>query len=519
MRRYGVRGGGCGGRRRGAPSRRLSRHCDRRSTRLLDHGPPRGTRIAPAATYGGASCWRRTCSRAGNDVPNASATLVTDVAIVGGGLAGSAAALFAARAGISVALIDPDRTFPVDFRCEKLTRDQVRLVERLGLAPALARCWTPVEAALISRGGHIVERRATDERCLRYDDMVNAVRAALPASVAFVEGRTAAVTTSAERQTIQVADGRTIEARLVVLATGPAERIRASVGLPRRLARARHSLCIGFDVAAADGGRLSGEALTWHGERAGDGVAFATLFPLGAVTRCNLFAYLDPRSAPVRAFRDDPVAALGALLPGLAASLAGVRAAGPAEVRVTDLYDVAPEGRDGIVPIGDARRSSCPATGTGASRALLDADRLVAAHLPAWLETPGMRAAKIAPFHADPVLQELDRSAAARAERDRRMALETGWPWRARRLAVLARSRVLALRRGPAGVAEPLSAGESRAAAPPTPLPTALPSAPRPAAAAALALAATSASRGAAAAAPTAPPPAHRAASRPAARG
>ena len=44
----------------------------------------------------------------------------TDVAIVGGGLAGSTAAAMLGRAGIPAVLIDPHPTYPPDFRCEKL---------------------------------------------------------------------------------------------------------------------------------------------------------------------------------------------------------------------------------------------------------------------------------------------------------------------------------------------------------------------------------------------------------------
>jgi 2-polyprenyl-6-methoxyphenol hydroxylase-like FAD-dependent oxidoreductase len=44
----------------------------------------------------------------------------TDIAIVGGGLAGSTAAAMLARAGVRAILIDPHTSYPPDFRCEKL---------------------------------------------------------------------------------------------------------------------------------------------------------------------------------------------------------------------------------------------------------------------------------------------------------------------------------------------------------------------------------------------------------------
>ena len=43
-----------------------------------------------------------------------------DVAIVGGGLAGSTAAAMLGRAGISAVLIDVHKAYPADFRAEKI---------------------------------------------------------------------------------------------------------------------------------------------------------------------------------------------------------------------------------------------------------------------------------------------------------------------------------------------------------------------------------------------------------------
>jgi 2-polyprenyl-6-methoxyphenol hydroxylase-like FAD-dependent oxidoreductase len=45
----------------------------------------------------------------------------TDIAIIGGGLAGSTAAAMLGRAGIASLLIDPHEIYPFDFRVEKLS--------------------------------------------------------------------------------------------------------------------------------------------------------------------------------------------------------------------------------------------------------------------------------------------------------------------------------------------------------------------------------------------------------------
>ena len=54
----------------------------------------------------------------------------TDIAIVGGGLAGSTAAAMLGRAGIPAILIDPHTTYPPDLRCEKLGGTQLERCAR-----------------------------------------------------------------------------------------------------------------------------------------------------------------------------------------------------------------------------------------------------------------------------------------------------------------------------------------------------------------------------------------------------
>ena len=43
----------------------------------------------------------------------------TDIAIIGGGLAGSTAAAMLGRAGIPTLVIDPHETYPFDFHASK----------------------------------------------------------------------------------------------------------------------------------------------------------------------------------------------------------------------------------------------------------------------------------------------------------------------------------------------------------------------------------------------------------------
>lgn len=73
------------------------------------------------------------------------ATITADVAVVGAGPAGTAAAIELARAGRDVVVVDKAR-FPRDKICgDGLTAGALRLLEHLGLDPAAVPSWRPVE--------------------------------------------------------------------------------------------------------------------------------------------------------------------------------------------------------------------------------------------------------------------------------------------------------------------------------------------------------------------------------------
>jgi geranylgeranyl reductase family protein len=76
--------------------------------------------------------------------------VISDVAVVGGGPAGAAAAITLARAGREVVLVDR-ATFPRDKFCgDGLTTSALRLLERLGLDPAGVASWQPVDDVAIA---------------------------------------------------------------------------------------------------------------------------------------------------------------------------------------------------------------------------------------------------------------------------------------------------------------------------------------------------------------------------------
>jgi geranylgeranyl reductase family protein len=80
-----------------------------------------------------------------------------DVAVVGGGPAGAAAAIELSRAGRRVAVIDK-ATFPRDKCCgDGLTSGALRHLEALGFDPATVASWQPVDdVVVVSPSGHEV---------------------------------------------------------------------------------------------------------------------------------------------------------------------------------------------------------------------------------------------------------------------------------------------------------------------------------------------------------------------------
>ena len=69
---------------------------------------------------------------------------------------------------------------------------------------------------------------------------------------------------------------------------------------------------------------------------------------------------------------------------------------------VMDLTVVEGHLQPGIVLIGDAFQTNCPAAGTGVARLLVDVDRLCTEYAPRWLASAGMGTEKISQFYSDP---------------------------------------------------------------------------------------------------------------------
>lgn len=356
----------------------------------------------------------------------------TDIAIVGGGMAGSMAAVMLQRAGHDALLIDPHEIYPPDFRCEKLDESQVALLEQAGLADEILAVADRTDRIFICRHGRLIEKRPARQYSAPYDVLVNRMRSLL-AGDALLADKVTSIKTSDDRQVLTFARSEPLSARLVVLANGLNKALRTSLGFGQDEISPNHSISIGFDMVPAEGGAFPFRALTYFPDDLTDRIAYLTLFPFGNVTRGNLFVYRDLNDPWLQEIRRAPVEALRRALPNLERMTGPFAVEGAVQIRPATLYVTTSRERDGLVLVGDAAGTSCPAAGTGLNKVFTDVGRLCQVHIPNWLATPGMAAAKTAAFYDDPVKTACDAESLDRAMLARNVATKNSLPWWLRR--------------------------------------------------------------------------------------
>jgi 2-polyprenyl-6-methoxyphenol hydroxylase-like FAD-dependent oxidoreductase len=370
----------------------------------------------------------------------------TDVAIAGGGLAGSTAAAMLGRAGVATVLVDPHPVYPPDFRSEKIVEPQMPALFRTGLADAVRRAATAEQEVSIARYGRLVERRRHDQHNILYDTLVKTVRAEILQDTAFIHAKVTAIASGPDRQHVTLSNGEEISARLVIVANGLNIGLRHHLGMRHQVLSACHSISIAFDVAPRGSASFNFRSLTYYSERPTDRVAYLTLFPIGAAMRANLFVYRDMDDPWLRELRRAPRDTLLACLPGLR-RLADMEVTSALKIRPVDLYITDGHRRPGVVLVGDAFATSCPAAGTGVGKVLTDVERLCNVHVPRWLATAGMGEEKISAFYDDPVKRECDALSLAEAYYMRSLSTDRSLPWRARRLGRFVGQRGIAMLR------------------------------------------------------------------------
>ena len=324
-----------------------------------------------------------------------------DIAIVGGGLAGSLAAAVLARGGHRVALIDKRAVYPDEFRVEKIGGHQLALLRKLGFLDALENAACRYDQVLNIREGKVIDVSVGQAYGFSYADLVAMARHQIPERSSLIVDEVTAISCSDDVQHVELASGRRVTARLVVLATGMAGVLGYRLGIRRRVLAERHSVSFGFTIARRDGRPFDFEALTCYGERTADGIDYLSLFPVRTGMRANLFMFRDPTDPIMRELRREPEATVLRLLPGVRPYLGDFSVIDRVQNWVMDLTAVEGHLQPGVVLIGDAFQTNCPAAGTGVARLLVDVDRLCTEYAPRWLTTAGMGREKISQFYSD----------------------------------------------------------------------------------------------------------------------
>ena len=360
----------------------------------------------------------------------------TDIAIIGGGLAGSTAAAMLGRAKIPAVLIDPHQTYPFDFRVEKISGDeQLDRFYQTGIADSVLRSATLDRENWIARFGYLLDRKPSRQYGIMYDALIAAVRAEIAAPAELIYAKVTDVSTSAERQKLTLSNGETISARLVVLANGLNIGLRHKLGVERQVLSANHSISIGFDMAPLGRPAFEFPALTYFSEWTKERVAYVTLFPIENRMRANLFVYREVDDPWLREMRKNPVETMNAALPNLRRITGDYAVTGDVKIRPADIYVSTGYRQAGVVLVGDAFAATCPVTGTGTDKVFTDVAQLCNVHIPAWLATEGMGAEKIASFYDDPVKPACDTWSLAKGISFRKVSIENGLYWRAQRWA------------------------------------------------------------------------------------
>jgi 2-polyprenyl-6-methoxyphenol hydroxylase-like FAD-dependent oxidoreductase len=377
-----------------------------------------------------------------------------DVLVVGSGISGTLAASLLGRVGYRVCLIDRHAVYPPDFRAEHLDGPQIAQLRRLGFLDELTHDLFRGDTVALASSGRVIATAPTENYGLRYEALVNRARSKLPPNVEVVTGRVTSIDIEDNLQRIRMASGRTLSGRLVIVATGQGYALCKQVGITRRVIREAHSLTFGFDIEPVGTSKFEYSFLVYQRERMADRIDYLAAFVMGATTRVNLFTYRDYRDPWTQAFLKDPGRALAEALPGLKSVIGPYRTIGPVVARPTDLYVAAGCNRNGVVLVGDAFQSSCPATGMGVVKLLTDVEQLCTRHIPSWLATPGMQAAKIAEFYEDSIKKACDAKALHDATYRRLLSTETTMRWQAHRLRMNVLDRLRGLRRR-GGLAHP----------------------------------------------------------------
>ena len=356
-----------------------------------------------------------------------------DIIVTGAGASGATVAAALDRQGWRVLLLDENPLCPPVFRAEKVLHDEMNLLRNLGLLEPLLSRSGRISELLDAYDGRIVGRYGVEQIGLAYCDLVNTLRASLPASIKVRLGRVERIGSEAGTTRVQLADGEQLTALLVVLACGMCEPLLASLGLRRRVIQKEQCVVLGFDIAPAKAAEFSFDTITYFPGDAASRLDYLTLFRFRDTMRANLFTFLPANGSWIRQFVQQPGPMLERAFPKLPRVAGEYCVSSKVEVGRADLYCVEGTMPEGVVLIGDAWQNTCPSTGLGLKKAFTDV-AVLAGCVPDWFSTPGMSAEKIRSFYDHPRKRCMDAYALQDSSDHRNLVCDFSLRWRLRRV-------------------------------------------------------------------------------------
>lgn len=356
-----------------------------------------------------------------------------DIVIVGGGLAGTTAAAVLGLQGWRIILADPSPTFPAVFKAEKIEPDQVRLLRKFELLDLLLPHAGSIREVRAYYNGRFFGSSSTEQYGIYYGDMVNVLRAHLPATVQFIPKRVVRIKNSTDLQRVRLDGGRELTCRLVVLACGLNETIPSSLGLKRSYIQKQQSVALAFNIARADGSSFDFDSITYYSVSPRLGVDYLTLFPTAHSMRANLFAFPAVNDPWVREFIQDPMQGIQKCFPELQRVIGKIDITSKVENALVHLYRTEGEPPAGTALIGDACENVCPSTGMGLTKIFTDVDVLSLQCVHSWFGTAGMGVEKLASFFNHPDKRAVDSRALQNAFYRRQASAGRSLRWRIHR--------------------------------------------------------------------------------------
>lgn len=359
-----------------------------------------------------------------------------DVIVVGAGLSGSLAAIMLHERGFQVTVVDRYAAYPAEFRAEQLVGDQIQVLRNIGLDDELIDASRIVPRARNFSLGKQLSSVMAPHYGMPYQEIVQTLRSRIPKDVQFIVGRVSDIE-SGSTSIVRLDDGQAITAKLVVMATGLNTKLSRKLGVAYDSVSVKHSTTIGFDIRSSKCTAADSSVLVYYGNSLHDGIDYLTIFPCRNILRGNLFLYRDSHDPWIRQLRQAPRETLLEAMPALADEL-GEFTVEQVQCRTSDVAVANQHQRDGIVYIGDAFQTPCPAAGTGISRLLVDVERLTI-HATRWFAANDTSAASLRSYYNDPVKRRSDRAAIKEARFRRAISTNGSLFWAMQRQNVKAK--------------------------------------------------------------------------------